>query len=144
MRPSFESIYARLAALMSERSTCERLHVGAVITSQDFRRVLSVGYNGNASKLPNTCDSTTVGACGCLHAEENAIINCCEPRDTLKIFFVTDSPCVLCAKRIVNLGGVLCVYYLRPYRVTQGLEILHTVGIATYHLQDEEKILYGA
>lgn len=65
MRPSFETIYMKLAWAMSERSTCRRLSVGCAITSWDFRRVIAVGYNGNASKLQNDCDSDTPGACGC-------------------------------------------------------------------------------
>lgn len=76
MRPSFETIYMNLAIKLSERSTCARLQVGTVITTTDFRKVLAIGYNGNASGLHNGCDSTEVGACGCLHSEENAIINC--------------------------------------------------------------------
>lgn len=64
-RPSFRSIYMRLALMMAERSTCQRLQVGCVITSVDFRYVYGVGYNGNASGLPNTCDRSTPGNCGC-------------------------------------------------------------------------------
>ena len=78
-RPRFEEIYMKMAKLMAERSTCVRLHVGTVITSTDFRKVLSVGYNGNASGLHNGCDSTEPGKCGCLHSEENAVINCDVP-----------------------------------------------------------------
>lgn len=65
MRKSFEQIYMRLAQMMAERSTCARLHVGCVITSTDFRYVYGVGYNGNASGLPNGCDSEEPGKCGC-------------------------------------------------------------------------------
>ena len=50
-RPSFESIYMGLAEAMAERSTCSRLKVGAVITSTDYRKVLAVGYNGNAARV---------------------------------------------------------------------------------------------
>lgn len=135
-RPSFESIYMRLATLMAERSTCKRtnsagdlMQVGCVITSLDFRRVLAVGYNGNASGLPNHCDSETPGACGCLHAEENAIINCDVPRETAKIVFCTHLPCVMCAKRLINLGGVRLVYYLNDYRIRTSLELFEMVGI---------------
>lgn len=124
MRPSFEVIYMKLAWLLSERSTCLRLQVGCVITSTDFRRVLSVGYNGNATGLPNECDSSEPGACGDLHAEENAVINCCEPRSTPKIVFCSHLPCKLCAKRLINLGGVQKVYYDQDYRLRDGFEIL--------------------
>lgn len=129
MRPSFENIYMRLAWLMAERSTCVRLSVGCVITSDDFRRVLAVGYNGNASGLPNTCDSTVPGACGCLHAEENACLNNVEPRSTNKVVFCTHLPCKMCAKRLVNVGGVSFVFYDKDYRLREGLDVLATAGV---------------
>ena len=79
-RPSFQSIYLNLAHTLAQRSTCARLQVGTVITSTDFRKVLAVGYNGNATGLPNCCDRDEPGNCGCLHSEENAVINCDAPR----------------------------------------------------------------
>ena len=45
-----------------------------MITSTDFRKVLAVGYNGNATGLANSCDRDEAGNCGCLHSEENAVI----------------------------------------------------------------------
>lgn len=95
-RPSFEEINMRMAILVSERSTCKRLKVGCIITSTDFRKILSMGYNGNASGLPNTCDSDEPGSCGCLHSEMNAVINCDSPRSTEKIIFTTHAPCPMC------------------------------------------------
>src|SRR3712207_6912089 len=90
-RPTFESIYMKLAHVLARRSTCRRLQVGTVITSTDYRKVLAVGYNGNASGLHNDCDREEPGNCGCLHSEENAVINCDAPRHTEKIVFVTRS-----------------------------------------------------
>jgi dCMP deaminase len=109
-RPSFQSIYLELARLLAARSTCKQRRVGTVITSPDYRRVLAVGYGGNASGLPNRCDRDDPDDCGCLHSEENAVINCDAPRDVSKVVFVTDVPCVACAKRLVNLGNVLDLY----------------------------------
>ena len=93
-RPTFEEIYLRLAFIMAKRSTCKRLQVGTVLTSLDFRKVLAVGYNGNATGLPNQCDTDIPGMCGCLHSEENAVIKCDSPRNIEKIAFVTHHPCV--------------------------------------------------
>ena len=128
-RPSFEEINMRMALLLAQRSTCRRLQVGCIITSTDFRKVLSMGYNGNASGLPNDCDSTTPGACGCVHSEQNAVINCDSPRSTPKIIFVTNLPCPMCAKFMVNLGNVEKVYYREEYRIRKGLDILEQAGI---------------
>ena len=118
-----------LAEAFAQRSTCKRLQVGTVITSTDFRKVLSVGYNGNASGLNNDCDFDTPGACGCLHSEENSIINCDSPRYVAKFVFVTHNPCLMCTKRLINLGNVVRVYYKTEYRDTTSVKVLESVGI---------------
>lgn len=131
-RPTFPEIYMRLALSLSERSTCKRLHVGTVITSTDYRKVLAVGYNGNATGLPNQCDRDEPGNCGCLHSEENAVINCDTPRYVDKLVFVTHLPCVACAKRLINLGGVKEVHYLNPYRIQDSISLLESCDIRVY------------
>jgi len=128
-RPSFEHIYMRLAEALAERATCSRLQVGTVITSTDFRKVLAVGYNGNATGLPNQCDRDEPGNCGCLHSEENAVINCDAPRQVEKVVFVTHLPCVMCAKRLINLGNVRRIYYRTDYRVRDSVALLDAAGI---------------
>lgn len=133
-RPTFEEIYMELAHTLAARSTCTRLNVGTVITSTDYRKVLAIGYNGNAAGLPNTCDRHEAGNCGCLHSEENAVINCDSPRSTEKHVFVTHLPCVACAKRLINLGGVKKVFYRTEYRLRDSVEMLTSVGIEVHHL----------
>lgn len=121
-RPSFPEIYMSLARSLSARSTCSVSRVGTVITSVDFRKVLAVGYSGNATGLPNHCDREvpppTVECphpdCGCLHSEENAVIHCDAPRTEPKIVFVTQMPCRACAKRIIQLGGLVDLYFSSP------------------------------
>lgn len=133
MRPKFEDIYMDLAFSLARRSTCARLNVGTVITSTDYRKVLAVGYNGNATGLPNNCDRDEAGNCGCLHSEENAVINCDSPRTIEKLAFVTHLPCSACAKRLINLGNVKKLYYAQPYRSLSSLELFATVGIEVVH-----------
>lgn len=128
-RPSFQKIYLDLATKLAERSTCHRLQVGTVITSTDFRKVLAVGYNGNATGLHNGCDRNEAGNCGCLHSEENAVINCDAPRMIEKYVFVTHLPCVQCAKRLINLGNVKTVFYGQDYRIKDSIQLLQSVGI---------------
>jgi dCMP deaminase len=132
-RPSFQEIYLGLAISLAKRSTCKRLNVGTVITSTDFRKVLAVGYNGNASGLPNECDREEAGNCGCLHSEENAVINCDSPRQVDKYVFVTHLPCAYCAKRLINLGNVKKVFYAQNYRNRDSLVLFETVGITVEH-----------
>ncbi|NOZ08914.1 MAG: hypothetical protein GXO91_08595 [FCB group bacterium] len=129
LRPSFEAVYMQFAHLIARRSTCSRLQVGTVITTTDFRKVLAIGYNGNASGLPNQCDREEPGNCGCLHSEENAVINCDSPRYIDKIVFVTHLPCAACAKRLVNLGHVIKVIYHEDYRNRDSLQIFNQTGI---------------
>lgn len=133
-RPAFEEIYIKLACIIAERSTCSRLKVGTVVTSQDYRKVLAVGYNGNATGLPNKCDRNEIGNCGCLHSEENAVINCDSPRHIIKHVFVTHQPCSACAKRLINLGEVKKVFYKEAYRKSESLELFNAVGIELIHV----------
>ncbi len=139
LRPRFEEIYMDLAFSLARRSTCKRLNVGTVITSTDFRKVMAVGYNGNATGLPNGCDRDEAGNCGCLHSEENAVINCDSPRFLDKFAFVTHLPCSACAKRLINLGNVKKIYYAQPYRSTASLELFEKVGIEVIHFTGSEQ-----
>lgn len=135
-RPTFSSIYMRLAEAMAERSTCARLHVGCVIVTPDYRKVLSVGYNGNVSGGNNDCDrhgEEAVGNCGCIHAEQNAVINCDAPRSTPKIVYCTNLPCVMCAKFLINLGNVEKVTYKHDYRIQDALQLFDMHGIKYLH-----------
>ena len=137
MRPSFPSIYMGLARSFAERSTCSRLKVGCVIVSPDYRKVISVGYNGGASGQENECASLEPGQCGHLHGEENAIINCDVPRYTPKLVLVTNLPCVMCSKRLVNLGGVERVIYAEDYRIRDGVQILERAHIKVEQFNEE-------
>jgi dCMP deaminase len=129
IRITFAQCFLRFARDLSMRGTCHRLKVGCVITSLNHHYVYGIGYNGNAAGLHNGCDSAEPGACGCLHAEENAVINCTAPRTEPKLIYCTDAPCKQCAKRLINLGGVARVTYVRAYRKTEGIELLAQAGI---------------
>ena len=134
-REPIEGVLMKFALLLSTRSTCERLNVGCIITSSDFQRVYSYGYNGNAKGFANKCDSLEPGKCGCIHAEANALIKC-SIMDAQKIIFLTQSPCKMCAKMIVN-SGASHVYYLSNYRLDEGLRVLLQGNIPTSRIQLE-------
>ncbi len=124
--PLFE-VYMRMADELAKRSTCSRLQVGTVVTDFELERVVAIGYNGNARGFPNACDTDVPGACGCIHSEMNALIKA--PGDLRrKVVFVTASPCVMCAKLIVQ-SNVAYVYFRTRYRNAAGLEILRDAGI---------------
>jgi dCMP deaminase len=104
----------RMAYLVSTRSTCTRRHVGAVIVKD--RRVLATGYNGPPKGLAH-CDVTGCiredlnvpsgerhELCRGLHAEQNAIIQAAVHGVSIKdaTIYVTNHPCVVCAKMLIN------------------------------------------
>lgn len=64
-----------------------------------------------------------------MHAEANAIIKCDVSSAFAKVVYCTDLPCVMCAKFLVNMGGVKRVVYGRVYRIRDGLGWLHKAGI---------------
>ena len=124
--PLYE-VYMRMAEELAKRSTCARLQVGTVVTDAHLENVLAIGYNGNARGLPNHCDSTVPGQCGCIHSEVNALIKA--PGSVKdKVVFVTNSPCVMCAKLIIN-SGVTHVFYRHAYRDPSGVELLQSAGV---------------
>lgn len=128
--PLYE-VYMRMAEELAKRSTCARLQVGTVITDALLENVLAIGYNGNAKGLPNKCDSTVPGSCGCIHSEINALVKA--PGSVKdKVLFLTDSPCVNCAKLMIN-SGVTHVFFRRRYRDPSGIELLEQAGIVPVH-----------
>ncbi len=132
-RPPLYEVYMRMAEELAKRSTCSRLRVGTVITSATLEHVVSIGYNGNARGFPNRCDSAEVGKCGCIHSEMNALVKSPgELRD--KVAFVTASPCVMCAKLMVQ-ANVSHLFFREAYRLPAGLEVLEQAGVVVVHYE---------
>ncbi|MEN3013187.1 MAG: cytidine/deoxycytidylate deaminase family protein [Endomicrobiia bacterium] len=114
LRPSWDEYFLKLAFLVAERSTCLRHHVGAVIVRD--RRILTTGYNGapvgcqDCLQLGCLRDELGVPSgerheiCRAVHAEQNAIVQAgVHGIDiTNATMYCTHSPCVICAKMIVN------------------------------------------
>ena len=121
-RPSWDEYFMRLAYLVSTRATCTRRKVGAVIVKD--KRVLATGYNGPPKGLAH-CDVTGCiredlnipsgerhELCRGLHAEQNAIIQAAVHGVSIRnsIIYVTNHPCVVCAKMIINAEMKEIVY----------------------------------
>lgn len=134
MRPTRDQSLMQHAQVACERSTCNRLHVGAII-AREGRMVMS-GYNGPISGADHCQHEVVDGVDGCraaVHAEANAIsfaarYGCATGGAEM---FVTHSPCVSCAQLIVQSGIVRVVYALE-YRSLEGLDLLESAGIETY------------
>jgi len=130
-RPPLYEVYMRMAEELAKRSTCARLQVGTVLTDSLLEHVVSIGYNGNARGFPNRCDSPEAGRCGCIHSEMNALVK--SPGELRgKVAFVTASPCVMCAKLMVQ-AHVSHLFYRTAYRDASGLEVLDQAGVVTVH-----------
>lgn len=119
MRISFDQYFIRMAILASERATCDRLKVGAVIVKN--KNVLATGYNGSASGEAHCIDE------GCkvrdnhcirtIHAEQNALLQCAKNGISVEgaSVYVTHLPCLYCTKSLVTTG-IKEIVYLREYR----------------------------
>jgi dCMP deaminase len=121
-----------MAHSLAKRSYDPRLQVGCVIASNDNRRIIALGYNGNARKLANEPDSLEPGQSGFVHAEVNALINAGQPVYSGNVY-LTHSPCLACAKALIN-AGVQVIWYAEPYRDTRPLEWLEMAGVRVQRL----------
>lgn len=121
-----------IAEVICMRSTCERLHVGALIVSEDFKNIRSFGYNGNYAGGPNVCDGKGPGNCFCVHAEINSLIKPREHEDV--VMFVSQSPCINCAKAIIN-AGIRKVFYRYEYRDDSGLKLLKKAKVEVVRIK---------
>ena len=125
--------YLRMASIWAENSYCTRRQVGALI---EDKMIISDGYNGTPSGFPNVCegeDGLTFPYV--LHAEANAITKIARSGNNSDgaTLYVTDSPCIECAKLIIQ-AGIKRVVYSRCYRLTDGIDLLKRVGIDVQHI----------
>lgn len=138
-RPTRADTLLTVAYAMAERSTCTRLHVGAVAAIGG--RILSSGYNGAPAGTPH-CTHPKDEVCGrSVHAEANAVAYAARHGVSLDgaELYATDSPCYNCACLLIN-AGISAVIFTRKYRDDSGLRLLADVGIKVYHVNliDEE------
>ena len=121
--------YLRMACIWSENSYCTRRQVGALIVKD--KMIISDGYNGTPSGFENICeDENGVTKPYVLHAEANAITKVAKSGNSSKdaTLYVTASPCLECAKLIIQ-AGIKRVVYRDAYRLTDGIDLLKRAGI---------------
>ena len=121
--------YMRMAKIWAENSYCERRRVGALIVKD--KMIISDGYNGTPSGFENVCeDESGQTKPYVLHAEANAITKVARSHNSSEgaTLYVTASPCVECAKLIIQ-SGIRRVVFGEHYRLTDGLELLERAGI---------------
>ena len=132
--------YLRMATIWAENSYCKRRQVGALIVKD--KMIISDGYNGTPSGFENICeneDGTTKPYV--LHAEANAItkIACSNNNSRDATMYVTASPCIECAKLIIQ-AGIKRVVYSEKYRLTEGIELLERAKIDVVYIGNDEFI----
>ncbi len=118
-----------MAKVWSENSYCQRRQVGALIVKD--KMIISDGYNGTPSGFENVCeDEDNVTKPYVLHAEANAItkIACSNNNSKGSTMYVTASPCIECAKLIIQ-AGIKRVVYSEQYRLDDGVRLLERAGI---------------
>ena len=133
----FDSRYLEMASIWAKNSYCKRRQVGALIVKD--RMIISDGYNGTPSGFENICeDENGVTKPYVLHAEANAISkvaksgNSSEGSTTL---YVTASPCLECAKLIIQ-AGIKRVVYRDEYRLTDGIDLLKRAGVEVERIDE--------
>lgn len=131
----YDIAYMNMAIAVSRLSYAERAHVGCILVSPSGQ-VISHGWNGTPSGMPNTCEyfDEELGRLKTypyvIHAEANAILKCARNGVSTQgaTLYVTLSPCMECSKMILQ-AGIKKVIYLMPYRDDKGAEFLNRNGI---------------
>ena len=134
-RPDWDTYFMDIAHTVARRGNCRRRQVAAVIVLE--RRIISTGYNGTPRGVKNCMDGgcprcagraasgERLGECLCSHAEENAIVQAAYHGIALRggTLYCTISPCLLCAKMIIN-AGLVEVVYEQEYQFAQATRAL--------------------
>ena len=129
MDEKFDKRYMRMATIWAENSYCERRKVGALVVKD--KMIISDGYNGTPAGFENVCeDPNNVTKPYVLHAEANAITKIARSSNNSEgaTLYVTASPCIECAKLIIQ-AGIKRVVYSEEYRLTDGIDLLRRAGI---------------
>ena len=131
--------YLRMAQIWAENSYCKRRQVGALVVKD--KMIISDVYNGTPSGFDNICeDETNTTYPYVLHAEANAITKLARSSNNSDgaTLYVTASPCIECAKLIIQ-AGIKRVIYGEEYRLSDGLDLMRKAGIEVLLLEQKVK-----
>ena len=123
-----------MAKVWAENSYCKRRKVGALLVKD--KMIISDGFNGTPVGFENICDDEEGRTKPyVLHAEANAITKVAESNNSSKgaTLYVTTSPCIECAKLIIQ-AGIKRIVFAELYRLTEGIDLLKRAGIDCIHL----------
>ena len=131
--------YLRMAQIWAENSYCKRRKVGALVVKD--KMIVSDGYNGTPSGFENICeDENNVTKPYVLHAEANAITKLARSNNNSDgaTLYVTASPCIECAKLIIQ-AGIKRVVYGEQYRLTDGIDLLKRAVVDVEYLDIDKQ-----
>lgn len=131
--------YLRMARIWAENSYCHRRQVGALVVKD--KMIISDGYNGTPCGFENVCeDENNATKPYVLHAEANAITKLARSSNNSdgSTLYVTASPCIECAKLIIQ-AGIRRVVYGEKYRIADGIELLERAGIELVYIGNENQ-----
>lgn len=130
--------YLRMARIWAENSYCKRRQVGALVVKD--KMIISDGYNGTPSGFENICEENDITKPYVLHAEANAITKLARSSNNSdgSTLYVTASPCIECAKLIIQ-AGIKRVVYAEKYRLNDGIQLLERAGIKVEFLDIDKQ-----
>ena len=127
-----------MARIWAENSYCKRRQVGALVVKN--KAIISDGYNGTPSGFENICeDENNLTKPYVLHAEANAFTKLARSHNSSDgaTLYVTASPCIECAKLIIQ-AGIKRVVYSEHYRLEDGIKLLQRANIKVEYLNPDE------
>lgn len=149
-RPTHDEYFMEIANVVAKRSTCLRIHVGAVIVKEG--QILSTGYNGAPHgfehcldigcirEKENVAHGTRHELCRAVHAEQNAIIQAAIHGVSIEggTVYCTHQPCILCAKMIIN-AKMKRVVFQNGYPDEMSIQFLKQAGIEILRMPSGEE-----
>jgi len=129
--------YLQMAQIWSQNSYCKRRQVGAILVKD--KMIISDGYNGTPEGFENVCeDENNVTKPYVLHAEANAITKVAKSNNSSDgaTLYVTASPCIECAKLIIQ-AGIIRVVFSENYRTEDGINLLKKANIQITNLSEK-------
>ena len=130
--------YLRMARIWAENSYCKRRQVGALVVKD--KMIISDGYNGTPSGFEYICEENDITKPYVLHAEANAITKLARSSNNSdgSTLYVTASPCIECAKLIIQ-AGIKRVVYAEKYRLNDGIQLMERAGIKVEFLDIDKQ-----
>ena len=114
-RISWDEYFSKIVVATSERSPCERLHVGCLLVKDN--RIVSQGYNGFLPGCPHESIVRDNHEQATLHAEQNALMDCAKRGVSCDgcTAYITHYPCIICT-RLLLAGGIKKIKYVNDYK----------------------------